>query len=120
MTRKKKVLVVDDERGIRFLLTQALETEGFFVREARDGLESLEILKRDAFDLVITDLNMPRLDGLSMLRNMKSTGRQEKVIVITGNPEKWVPEEDLPYIVDCLVKPFELQTLVHSVLSATA
>ncbi len=77
MGASKRILVVDDEKGIRFLLSEALLMEGFEVALARDGQESLERLEMDDFDLVITDINMPRLDGMEMLKKMKKSGRKE-------------------------------------------
>ena len=68
MDRLKKILVVEDERGIRCLLWEVLSKEGFEVLLAKDGQESLSQLEEGSFDLVITDIKMPRVDGIKMLR----------------------------------------------------
>ena len=86
MARSKKILVVDDELGIRRLLSEVLSNEGFDVHIARDGVESLDELEKHDFDLVVTDIQMPRLDGIEMLRRMNQAGRKEKVIIISGTP----------------------------------
>ncbi len=119
MSTSKRILVVDDEKGIRFLLHEALLREGFEVTLASDGQESLEKLQRDNFDLVITDINMPRLDGIEMLKNMKKTGRKEKVIIMTGNLSALrLPDKDLPQIVSQLSKPFMIESLLSAVTAA--
>ncbi|MBU0734077.1 MAG: response regulator, partial [Proteobacteria bacterium] len=109
MERAKKILVVDDEQGIRFLLSEVLLNQGFEVSLARDGQESLDKLEEDHFDLVVTDINMPRLDGVAMLKRMKMTGRTEKVIVMTGDPSnRRLLDKEIPPIVTRLLKPFGL------------
>jgi DNA-binding NtrC family response regulator len=121
MKKGKKVLVVDDERGIRLLLSEALSSEGFEVRSAKDGQESLEVLKKEHFDLVVTDINMPRLDGVGMLKSMHKGGRKEKVIVMTGNPsEKSLSHEGIPNVVMSIMKPFEMDYFVDLVTEVTA
>jgi len=64
MAKAEKILVVDDERGIRYLLSDVLSDAGFEVSMAKDGQESLDQLKGNRFALVVTDINMPRLDGI--------------------------------------------------------
>lgn len=121
MDKPRRILVVDDDRAIRFLLSEALLREGFEVSLARDGVESLEKLEKDDFDLVITDINMPRLDGIEMLKSMKKTGRKEKIIVMTGNPSALrLSHGDMPPIVSKLPKPFKIDNLLDTVIAATA
>jgi two-component system, response regulator, stage 0 sporulation protein F len=120
MNAAKKVLVVDDEKGIRFLLSEVLLSQGFEVSLARDGQESLDQLEKDCFDLVITDINMPRLDGLAMLKRMKRTGRSEKVIIMTGDPsDQRLSDPAISDVVIRLFKPFGMENFLSVVLSAT-
>jgi two-component system chemotaxis response regulator CheY len=120
MGTAKKVLVVDDEKGIRFLLSEALNSQGFEVSLAKDGQESLDKLENDHFDLVVTDINMPRLDGVAMLKSMKRTGRNEKVIIITGDPsDRRLYDTEMPNVVTRLFKPFGIANFLSAVLSAT-
>jgi len=81
MKESKKVLIVEDEIGIRILLSDLLSSKGFEVSMARDGKESLDKLVDGSFDLVVTDIHMPRLDGIEMLKWMKKEGRKEKLLL---------------------------------------
>jgi two-component system chemotaxis response regulator CheY len=120
MKKRIKVLLVDDEKGIRFLLSEVLLHRGFEVSLASDGQESLEKLEKDHFDLVITDINMPRLDGVSMLKSMHQTGREEKIIIMTGNPsDQRLMDKDLPQVVTHLHKPFGIEKFLDVVIAAT-
>jgi len=115
----KKVLVVDDEKGMRFLLSEVLQNQGFEVSLARDGQESLDKLAKDRFDLVVTDINMPRLDGVAMLKSMKRTGRNEKVIIMTGDPsDQRLYDTEIPDGVTRLFKPFGIGNFLSVVFSA--
>ena len=121
MERAKKILVVDDESGIRFLLSEVLQNRGFEVSLASDGQESLDKLEHDHFDLVVTDINMPRLDGVAMLKRMKKTGRDEKIIIMTGNPaDQRLLDKGLPHVESHLFKPFEMENFLNMVTAATA
>ena len=120
MKKPIRVLVVDDEKGIRCLLSEVLLNRGFEVSLAEDGQESLEKLEKNHFDLVITDINMPRLDGVSMLKRMRKTGREEKIIIMTGNPsDQRLLDEDMPQVVTRLSKPFGMETFLNVVIAAT-
>ncbi len=68
----KTILVVDDEPNIRRLLRQELETEGYLVQEAKDGIAALETIKQAPPDLIITDVMMPRLDGFDLTAVLKT------------------------------------------------
>src|SRR5271170_7823384 len=79
------ILVTDDESGIRLMLRTALESEGYQVREASNGREALEAISREAPDLMVLDLNMPVLDGMAVLEQMKSiAGAKPRVIILTA------------------------------------
>jgi DNA-binding response OmpR family regulator len=116
-----KILLVDDDMGIREVLSEVLSGEGFEVKVAKDGLESLDELERDNFDLVIIDINMPRLDGISMLRVMERAGRKEKVIIMSGSTvDRNTMNRDLPDIVDRINKPFKINKFLDVVTAAMA
>jgi CheY-like chemotaxis protein len=115
-----KILVVDDESSIRCLLSDVLSGEGFDVTEARDGQESLEKMENTTFDLVITDVNMPRLDGIAMVNQMNKSGRGEKVIFMTGNPDdQRFSDEQMSRVVSRLPKPFRIDSLLDVVCTVT-
>ncbi len=118
MAKAEKILVVDDERGIRYLLLDVLSDAGFEVSMAKDGQESLDQLKKTRFDFVITDINMPRLDGIEMLKRMKMAGRKEKVIIMTANLlDLHFEEADVPHVVKKFQKPFIVDNLLDVVIA---
>ncbi len=121
MDASKRVLIVEDEKGIRILLSDLLSCNGFEVIVARDGQESLEKLEDSNFDLVVTDIHMPRLDGIEMLKWMKKEGRKEKIIIMTGDPsDQRFAENDMPQIETRLQKPFGIDFFLDLVLATTA
>lgn len=80
----ERILVVDDEGRNREFLRELLEDEGFDVDTAKDGQEAIEVLENMDFDLVLTDLKMPRADGLSVLEGLRRINPQTVAIVFTG------------------------------------
>jgi DNA-binding NtrC family response regulator len=122
MTCLKKIMIVDDEAGIREILTEALSGEGFDVTSAKDGSESLQYMRNDSYDLLITDINMPRLNGIELLKRMKTAGRKEKVVIMTGGPfDQLSSADDLPHIDFELKKPFRMEqflTVISAVLGS--
>ncbi len=119
MEKQKEIMVVDDEAGIRALLSDALEQRGYSVTLAKNGKESLKQLKSRRFDLLITDVNMPQLNGLELIRMMKKKGRKEKVILISGEPvdNSIFNKECMPVFAQ-LRKPFKMDKLLDTVISA--
>ncbi|RKY50344.1 MAG: DNA-binding response regulator, partial [Candidatus Neomarinimicrobiota bacterium] len=67
MKRRKKLLVVEDDYSMRTILKEALVEAGYDVSDAKDGKDALEMLGESEYDLVITDLMMPRVDGMKLL-----------------------------------------------------
>lgn len=85
---KEKVLIVDDEEGIREVLKEFFMNEGFEVTVADDGARALTIFSETDFDLVLTDIKMPGIDGIETLRRMKKEKSGIKVIVMSGLPDE--------------------------------
>ncbi|MFN7974646.1 MAG: response regulator transcription factor [Acidobacteriota bacterium] len=77
-----RVLVVDDEQALRRVVRDALERDGHVVETAVDGREAVQLLDRDDYQLVITDLGMPRMDGLDLIRHIRKASTMP-VIVLT-------------------------------------
>jgi two-component system chemotaxis response regulator CheY len=79
------ILVVDDSPTIRLLLSVALTAAGFVVLEAEDGVRGLDLLETCAVDLIITDLNMPRMNGLGLVEKIRRGGRHRTtpILVVT-------------------------------------
>jgi excisionase family DNA binding protein len=81
---RRRLLLVDDDEGTRILLTKMLE-QHYDVETAADGAGALETLRRDAtVDLMISDLNMPGMDGMALIRAVKGIRPELPVIIITG------------------------------------
>ncbi len=114
-TGSRKVLVVDDEEDVRAMLAEFLEAQGFEVLAAANGLESLLHVKRARPDVVVLDLNMPRLGGLEALKRIRHFDPAITVVIITGeqNPE---PRERALAMgaARVLVKPFTLDALLQA------
>lgn len=119
MVKLKEIMVVDDEAGIRALLSDALMQKGYSVTLAENGMDSLRQLRKHHFDLLITDINMPKLNGLELIRMMKKRGRREKVILISGEPvdDTLLNKESMPVFAQ-LKKPFRMDHLLTTVISA--
>jgi DNA-binding NtrC family response regulator len=79
------VLVVDDEEGVRSYLADALATEGYDVEQAADGQAALERLKCRAFHVLVTDLRMPKLDGMALLERARVLSPELEVILLTAH-----------------------------------
>ncbi len=80
----EKILVVDDEGTILDILSRALEHKGFRVTTAKSGREGLDLIKSEHVDLVVTDLRLPDINGLELLKQFKELDPQVEVIVLTG------------------------------------
>ncbi len=79
-----KLLLVDDHKMVREGLKSVLEKEGFkIVAQANNGIEALNILKVSRVDIVLTDINMPKMDGVELMRNIKAEYPDQKVIALT-------------------------------------
>ncbi len=80
-----RLLLIDDEPGIRRMMSLDLTADGYQVRTAEDGKSGLEAFRREPPDIVLTDLKMPGMDGIEVLRSIKQESPDTEVIVITGH-----------------------------------
>ncbi len=83
----KRILLVDDEEHIRLLFKEELEEEGYLIDLASNGLEALEKLKGQRFDLVVLDIKMPGMDGIQTLGEIKKTDKDQRVILCSAYGE---------------------------------
>ena len=85
---KKRLLIVDDKQTVRLLLAEILSLEGYAVDLAEHGKHALQMLRRNSYDLIITDVNMPEMDGISFYRAIKEDlpELKDRVLFLTGNP----------------------------------
>ncbi len=114
-----RVLIVDDEQNLRKVLAATLQREGYEVTVCSDGVEAMEAIERDGADVIVTDLVMPKMDGLSLLRRVVSAHPDVPVIVITahGRIDKAV-EAMKAGAFDFLAKPFENRDLKELIAKA--
>ena len=117
--RRGTILVVEDEPQVRAMLAALLSRAGHTVGQATDGQEAIERVERERWDLIISDMTMPRLDGPGMLDLLRARGDTTPVILVTGR----VDSEGLArarasdaYAV--LAKPFEAARLLAMVAAA--
>ncbi len=108
MSKLARILIAEDEERLRRLLQMLLSTQGYDLTLAADGAQAWELFSAGHFDLVITDLRMPNMDGLSLLKKIKEQSATTPVIVITafGSIENAVEAMQLGAI-DYVTKPFE-------------
>ena len=83
-----KVLIVDDEQGIRDVLREYLELEGYEVGEAVDGMDAIKQAKADNYDLIVMDVMMPKLDGYSAVKEIKKD-KDVPVIMLSARSEEY-------------------------------
>ena len=115
-SRPARILVVDDEESIRDLLRLVLTGQGYSVVTASGGEEAIEYLEAQPFDLVITDLVMPTVNGVEVLRAAKRIDPNFPVIVITGYPSvETVTELVRLGAGDYLTKPFNVDVVIVTV-----
>ena len=114
-----KILVVDDELNMRMVLKAMLKKEGYEVATAADGLEALEILRKEKFAVVATDLKMPRLDGMGLLDRIMQDDPSLPVIILTAHGTVANAVDALKKgAFDYLTKPFEQDELKTVILKA--
>ncbi len=116
----KHILVVDDEEQIRSLLTQMLEHEGFVVDTADNGAEGLELVAKNSYDLVVTDMIMPVKDGLKFIMELVRDYPNLRILAMSGGgaikAERYLTMAG--YLGDdiaTLEKPFTLESLLGRV-----
>ena len=108
-----KVLVVDDEEPLRRLLKNELTRKGYTVAVAAEGGEALRLLAQAAFDVVLLDVVMPGMDGLSLMKKLKEDGGAPPIIVLTGKATVETAVEAMKNgAYDYLTKPYKLEELV--------
>ena len=116
-----KILVVDDEEGARELFNTILSDEGYEVTLAVNGEDALSRMKGVVYDLVVTDIKMPGMDGLQLLQEIRKEGSKADVIMVTayGEVESYLKAMSLG-AAEYINKPIrikELKRIVHKVLS---
>lgn len=121
--QKPKILVVDDEAGIRDLICDALSIGGFEVESSPDGLQGLKQIREKRFDLLILDVNMPKMDGFALLEKIRADGSTTPVIMLSARGQKVDINQGLRLGADdYMTKPFGLEELslrINAILKRT-
>ena len=115
----KSILVVDDSSTIRKFVAVSLSLQGFDVVTACDGMDALEKLPQNNVDLIITDLNMPNMDGFELIKNLRGNPRYNEipVIILTSLPEESNSEFGMKIgATSFLMKPFRPEKVQYEVL----
>jgi CheY-like chemotaxis protein len=115
----KKILLVDDETRLGEIYNDILASRGFSVHTAPDGREALTLLRRNSYDLLVTDIEMPEMGGEELFRHVQINYPRLPVMFITGMRQQDDLEQLLRRgVVACLMKPFSLQKFVLEVEAA--
>jgi len=120
----QSILLVDDEEMVTRSLQNLLQKKGYDVTVANDGKEAVELVRSREFDLMITDIRMPRIDGLSTIKIIRSildgAGRKRvPEVVITGHAcDEYMNEAERLKVSDCLYKPINIFDLLKSIKHA--
>lgn len=114
----KTVLAVDDSASIRQMLSFTLSSAGYEVIEAVDGVEGFEKAKAQTVNLVLTDQNMPRMDGLTLIRNLRALAQYRTVPILmltTESSDAMKSQGRAAGATGWLVKPFDPKKLIEVV-----
>ena len=83
-TKQQRILLVNDEKNIRVVLSDILRAKGYQVKGVKDGYEAIKLVDEEIFNLVIVDLRMPQMNGIKVLENIKRKNPQIPVIICTA------------------------------------
>ena len=113
-----RILVVDDEACIRFLLGEVLAGSGYQVDLVEDGAAAWEALQARSYDLLITDYNMPKITGVELVRNLRSARMALPVVMVTGELPEHDPDRKPPLqLAATVLKPFTVEALIETIRS---
>ncbi len=110
-----RILLAEDEKAMREYLTRALEKSGYEVVAVDRGTEAAPLLEREHFDLLLTDIVMPEMDGIELARHSSKVSPQTEVMFITGFSGVALRAGEAMPNAKILSKPFHLRDLVHEV-----
>lgn len=111
-----KLLIVDDQYGIRILLNEVFQREGYTTFQAANGVQALDIVQKHEPDLVLLDMKIPGMDGIEILKRIKEINRRIKVIIMTAYGELDMIQEtkELGAIMH-FAKPFDIDDMREAV-----
>lgn len=119
MNEKARILVVDDEEIVRISCERILSPAGYRVDVTPDGRKALQMLEQNKYDLVLSDLKMPHMDGMEVLAEIKKRTPQARVIIITGYSTVEIAVKAIKMgAYNYIEKPFNPETLISAVKEA--
>jgi CheY-like chemotaxis protein len=119
--RMARILITEDEDSLRRFVARALRMDGHETEEAADGAEGLEKLREGGFDLLLSDIRMPVMDGIELAHQASSHWPDLKILLMTGYAEQRERADNLmEKIVDVVSKPFALPDIRKAVALALA
>lgn len=112
----KRILLAEDEDVLRMLTVDTLEDEGYAIHEAENGVEAIELLDKQDFDLLILDYMMPKMTGLEVVQHLRKNNSSIKILMLTAKSQ----QEDIDLLKNAganyyMAKPFSPQKLVEAV-----
>lgn len=107
-----KILIVDDQYGIRILLNEVFQKEGYTTFQAANGYQAIDIVEKHSPDLVLLDMKIPGMDGIEILKRLKAINQEIRVIIMTAYGELDMIQEakDLGAITH-FAKPFDIDEI---------
>lgn len=115
-----RILIVEDEKELCDTIAKSLHHAGYEVDTCYDGVEAMTIIQEEAFDLIVLDLNLPGMDGMEILRRMRQTDDETKVLILSARSQIADKVDGLDAGAnDYLEKPFHLQELAARIRSLT-
>jgi DNA-binding NtrC family response regulator len=120
MKAKRRVIILDDEAIVRERLKTALEKYGFYVEAYEQGQQVIDRIPENKFDVLVTDLKMPKPDGLDVMRFVKEHSPSTRVIIVTGFATVETATEALKGgAVDFIAKPFKIRYVCDLIIKIT-
>jgi CheY-like chemotaxis protein len=121
MIAMARILITEDEESLRRFVARALRLDGHETFEAGDGAEGLEKLDEGSYDLLLSDIRMPVMDGIELAHQASARFPEMKILLMTGYAEQRERADDLASkIVDVVPKPFALPDIRKAVARALA
>jgi two-component system, chemotaxis family, chemotaxis protein CheY len=114
----KRILTIDDSKTIRDMLMLTLAEAGFEVLQAVDGQDGLDVLDKEQVDVVITDINMPRMDGYEVIRHLRNNSAHKSTPILVLTTESETDKKNLARVAGAtgwMVKPFDPERLIATI-----
>lgn len=116
-----RVLVVEDEESVREFVSRVLTMHGHSVLMAHDGAEAVEMMDKNHFDLLLSDIAMPFMDGISLALKVRATRPHVPILLMTGYADERQRAHNLSLLIEgLLTKPFNMDQLLSAVTNALA